>query len=57
MNKNLEDANVALFEKESEIKAKQKALKTKHMLHDPLLGIVPLGITYDPDEIDPAFDK
>ena len=27
------------------------------MLHDPLLGIVPLGITYDPDEIDPAFDK
>lgn len=57
LNKNLEDANVALFEKESEIKAKQKALKTKHMLHDPLLGIVPLGITYDPDEIDPAFDK
>jgi hypothetical protein len=48
---------VTLFEKESEIKAKQKALKTKHMLHDPLLGIVPLGITYDPDEIDPAFDK
>lgn len=57
LNKNLEDANVALFEKESEIKAKQKALKTKHMLHDPLLGIIPLGITYDPDEIDPAFDK
>ena len=57
LNKNLEDANVALFEKESEIKAKQKALKTKHMLHDPLLGIVPFGITYDPDEIDPAFDK
>lgn len=57
LNKNLEDANVALFEKESEIKAKQKALKTKHMLHDPLLGIVPLVITYDPDEIDPAFDK
>ena len=57
LNKNLEDANVALFEKESKIKAKQKALKTKHMLHDPLLGIVPLGITYDPDEIDPAFDK
>lgn len=57
LNKNLEDANVALFEKESEIKAKQKALKTKHMLHDPLLGIVPLGITYDPDEIDPAFDR
>lgn len=57
LNKNLEDANVALFEKESEIKAKQKALKTKHMLHDPLLGIVPLGITYDPDEIDPAFNK
>lgn len=57
LNKNLEDANVTLFEKESEIKAKQKALKTKHMLHDPLLGIVPLGITYDPDEIDPAFDK
>lgn len=57
LNKKLEDANVALFEKESEIKAKQKALKTKHMLHDPLLGIVPLGITYDPDEIDPAFDK
>ena len=27
------------------------------MLHDPLLGIIPLGITYDPDEIDPAFDK
>ena len=57
LNKNLEDANVALFEKESDIKAKQKALKTKHMLHDPLLGIVPLGITYDPDEIDPAFDQ
>lgn len=57
LNKNLEDANAALFEKESEIKAKQKALKTKHMLHDPLLGIIPLGITYDPDEIDPAFDK
>lgn len=57
LNKNLEDANVALFEKESEIKAKQKALKTKHMLHDPLLGIIPLGITYDPDEIDPSFDK
>lgn len=57
LNKNLEDANVALFKKESEIKAKQKALKTKHMLHDPLLGIIPLGITYDPDEIDPAFDK
>lgn len=57
LNKNLEDANVALFEKEYEIKAKQKALKTKHMLHDPLLGIIPLGITYDPDEIDPAFDK
>lgn len=57
LNKNLEDATVALFEKESEIKAKQKALKTKHMLHDPLLGIIPLGITYDPDEIDPAFDE
>jgi hypothetical protein len=27
------------------------------MLHDPLLGIIPLGITYDPDEIDPVFDK
>lgn len=43
--------------KDKEIKERQYLLKTKHMLHDPLLGVVPLGIEYDPENIDPTIDQ
>ena len=53
----LNDANEEYSSKHETILNKQKALKTKHMLHDPLFGIVPLGLVYDPESIDPVFDQ
>lgn len=51
------DAKEEYDRKDAEIKERQQALKTKHMLHDPLLGVIPLGVEYDPDNIDPELDE
>lgn len=53
----LDNAQEEFESKSGELKKKQQSLKTAHMLHDPLLGIVPLGIIYDPNAIDPILDK
>ena len=57
LQQSLEEASVEFKEKDEDIKSKMTALKTKHMLYDPLFGIIPTGLTYDPDIIDPVFDQ
>lgn len=52
-----EDAQSQFDKKSDELLRKQHSLKTAHTLHDPLLGIIPLGIYYDPDNIDPVLDQ
>jgi hypothetical protein len=32
-------------------------LKTAHWLHDPLFGVVPMPLFYNPDIIDPVLDR
>lgn len=52
----LQDAQGQFDKKSDELLRKQHSLKTAHTLHDPLLGIIPLGIVYDPANIDPVLD-
>lgn len=54
LTNNLNEAQEIYDDKQNEIKEKQKALKTPHELH--LLG-VNTHIWYNPEDIDPAFDK
>lgn len=55
--KQLEDAQSEYESKSNELKEKQQSLKTAHWLHDPLLGVVPMPVYYNPDVIDPVLDK
>lgn len=43
--------------KDNELKEKQQSLKTAHWLHDPLFGVVPMPLFYNPEVIDPVLDK
>lgn len=52
-----EEAQRNFDKKSDELLRKQHSLKTAHMLYDPLLGIVPLFVTYDPKNIDPVLDE
>lgn len=57
LQKQLSDAKLEYDSKDNELKQKQQSLKTAHWLHDPLFGIVPMPIFYNPEVIDPILDK
>lgn len=57
LQKQLSDAQSEYDSKSNELKEKQQSLKTAHWLHDPLMGVVPLPIYYDPEAIDPVLDR
>lgn len=57
LQKQLSDAKLEYDSKHDELKQKQQSLKTAHWLHDPLFGIVPMPIFYNPEVIDPILDK
>lgn len=57
LQKQLSDAKLEYDSKDDELKQKQQSLKTAHWLHDPLFGIVPMPIFYNPEVIDPILDK
>lgn len=55
--KQLEDAQTEYDNKSDQLKERQQSLKTAHWLHDPLFGIVPMPLYYNPEVIDPVLDK
>lgn len=57
LQKQLSDAKLEYDSKDDELKQKQQSLKTAHWLHDPLFGIVPMPIFYNPEVIDPILDR
>lgn len=54
---NLSKLQTEYDDKKADIKDKYNGLNTARYLHDPLLGIIPTGIYYDPSKIDPELDK
>ncbi len=57
LQKQLDDAKLEYDSKSTELKDKQQSLKTAHWLHDPLFGVVPMPLFYNPDTIDPVLDR
>lgn len=57
LQKQLDDAKLEYDSKSNELKDKQQSLKTAHWLHDPLFGVVPMPLFYNPEAIDPVLDK
>lgn len=57
LQKQLDDAKLEYDSKSTELKDKQQSLKTAHWLHDPLFGVVPMPLFYNPDAIDPVLDR
>lgn len=57
LQKQLDDAKLEYDSKSTELKDKQQSLKTAHWLHDPLFGVVPMPLFYNPDIIDPVLDR
>lgn len=57
LQQNLNELNKDYSDRKQELKDKYSGLTTARYLHDPLLGIVPTGIYYDPSKIDPELDR
>ena len=57
LQSNLSELQSKYDDKKADIKDKYNGLNTARYLHDPLLGIIPTGIYYDPSKIDPELDK
>lgn len=57
LSKQLEDAQQEFERKSNDLKEKQQSLKTAHWLHDPLVGVIPMPLYYNPEVIDPVLDK
>ena len=57
LKSNLSELQSEYDDKKADIKDKYNGLNTARYLHDPLLGIIPTGIYYDPSKIDPELDK